>query len=176
MADPVLMRIRLNIVGRHIMSNPDFVTIVASKEEVLAGDTSGVLTALRTLIASPESALHWKEKVDFAVDGYSDVQGELFEIPEIRDFIAAVDDKFPFWLFFLSKRALGLQCIAYCFLPPFLKPEARARIFPERLDDLLSRRWFPAMNQVCDWVGLSESEIERMSDRSVEYLLTGPLK
>lgn len=43
------------------MSETDLVTIVASKEEVLAGDTSGLLTALRTLIATPESALQWKE-------------------------------------------------------------------------------------------------------------------
>jgi hypothetical protein len=157
------------------MSIPDFKTIVASKEEVMAGDTSGVLTTLRTLIASSESALHWKENVDFAIHGFEEVQWELFEIPEVREFIAAVDDQFPFWLFFLSKHAPGLQCIAYCFLPPFLKPEARARILPERFDDLLGRRWFPAMNQVCDWVGLSESEIESMSERSVAYLLRGPL-
>lgn len=158
------------------MSKPDFITIIATKREILAGDTTSVLTALRALISTPESALHWKEKVDFAVDGYNEVQWELFEIPEVREFIAALDEEFPFWLFFLSKHALGLQFIAYCFLPPFLNPDARTKIFPERLDDLLSRRWFPAMNQVCDWVGLSEFEIESMSDRSVEYLLSGPIK
>jgi len=158
------------------MSNPDFVTIIASKEEILTGDTSGVLIALRLLITSPETAIRWREKVDFAIDGYNDVQWELFEMPEVRAFVASIDEEFPFWLFFLSKHALGLQCIAYCFLPPFLKPEARAHIYPERLNDLLSRRWFPAMNQVCDWVGLSEAEIEAMSDRAVEYLLTGPIK
>jgi hypothetical protein len=157
------------------MSNPDFVTVLASREEVLAGDTAGVLTALRALIASPEAALMWREKVDFAIDGYNERQEELFEIPEVRDFVADVDDQFPFWLFFLSKRTLGLQCIAYCFLPPFLTPAARSRIFPERLDELLSNRWFPAMNQVCDWVGMSENEIETMSDRAARYLLSGPI-
>ncbi len=155
------------------MSNPDFMTIIASKEEILSGDTTGVLQALRALISTPESALQWKEKVDFAVDGYNDVQCELFEINEVREFITVLDQEFPFWLFFLSKHALGLQFISYCFLPPFLNPEARTRVFPERLDDLLSHRWFPAMNQVCDWVELSEFEIESMSDRSVKYLLTG---
>lgn len=153
------------------MSNPDFMTIIVSKEEILSGDTKGVLEALRALISTPESALQWKEKLDFAVDGYNDVQSELFEIPEVREFITAVDEEFPFWLFFLSKHAVGLQFIAYCFLPPFLNPDASKRVFLERLDDLLSRRWFPAMNQVCDWVGLSEIEIESMSDRSVDYLL-----
>jgi hypothetical protein len=158
------------------MANTDFITIIASKEEVLSGNTESVMTALRALIASPESALRWRESVDFAIDGYNDVQWELFEIVEVRDFVAKLDEQFPFWLFFLSKRDLGLQCVAYCFLPPFLKPEARVQIFPERLDDLLSRRWFPAMNQICDWVGLSEHEIEDMSDRSVKYLLTGPIR
>ena len=158
------------------MSNSDFITIVASKDQVLSGNTSEVLATLRALIASPEVAYQGKEKVDFAIDGYNDAQPELFDIPEVREFIAAIDDEFPYWLFFLSKHALGLQFVAYCFLPPFLNPEAQARIFPEKLDDLLSRRWFPAMNQVCEWVGLSESDVEEMSNRSVKYLLTGPPK
>ena len=158
------------------MVNPDFVTIVASKTEVLAGDTRGVLGAFRALIASAETALAWRERVDFAIDGYNGTQWELFEIEEVRDFVAKLDEQFPFWLFFLSKRELGLQCVAYCFLPPFLKPEARAHIFPERLDELLSRRWFPAMNQICDWVGMSESENEALTNRSMKYLLTGPSK
>lgn len=86
-----------------------------------------------------------------------------------------LDDQFPFWLFFLSKSGTGLQCIAYCFLPPFLTPVGKAEIFPERLNDLLTQRWFPAMNQICDWVGFSEDEIEALTDRSVDYLLSGPI-
>lgn len=158
------------------MENLDFVNIIVSKDEVLSGNTSSVLNALRSLIASPEAAMRWREKVDFAIDGYNNVQHELFEIQEVREFVVSIDKDFPFWLFFLSKHTLGLQCIAHCFLPPFLKPEARAQIFPERLNDLLSNRWFPAMNQVCDWVELSEEEIEAMSNRAVEYLLMGPIK
>jgi hypothetical protein len=158
------------------MTEPDFVTIVASKAEVLSGDTQSVLGAFRALIATPATTLKWRERVDFAIDGYNDTQWELFEIQEVREFIAKLDEDFPFWLFFLSKRDLGLQCIAYCFLPPFLNPEARARIFPERLDALLTRRWFPAMNQICDWVGMTEAENEAMTNRAVEYLLTGRSK
>lgn len=158
-------------------SDPDFlITIIASKQEVLAGNTASVLNSLRALISTPETALRWRENVDFAIDGYNDVHWELFEIPEVRDFVARIDAQFPYWLFFLSKQALGLQCVAYCFLPPFLKPEARAHIFPERLNALLTKRWFPAMNHICDWAGLPEEEIEAMSERAVEYLLTGPIQ
>lgn len=71
--------------------------------------------------------------------------------------------------------ALGLQCLAHCFLPPFLTAEARQRIHREQLVELLSKRWFPAMNQVCEWVGFSEVQIETLTNRSVDYLFNGPV-
>ncbi len=37
------------------MENLDFVNIIVSKDEILSGNTSGVLNALRSLIASPEA-------------------------------------------------------------------------------------------------------------------------
>lgn len=158
------------------MTQPDFAYIVASKQVVLAGDTTSVLDALRALLASPEVALQWRERVDFAIDGYNDVEWELFEIEPVRDFVAKLDAEFPYWLFFLSKHGLGLQCITLCFMPPFLTPDGKANHFPQRLESLLTRRWFPAMNQVCQWVGLPEEEIERMSYRAIDYLTTGRLK
>lgn len=149
--------------------------IVVSREEVISKDTSSALEALRALVVSPEAALQYFEAVDIAFHGYNDWREELFEIQEVREFVYALDKQFPYWLFFLDKKALGLQCIAYCFLPPFLTQEAKQRIFPERLNKLLTTRWFPAMNHVCEAVGFSEEQIEELTDRSVRYLLGGPL-
>jgi hypothetical protein len=156
------------------MSTPDFVTIVVSREEVVALDTTPALSALRVLIASPVTAKQWFERVDLSVDGYNHVADELFEIPDVRNYIQKLDDEFPYWLYFLSKRHLGLQCIAHCFLPPFLTPEAKAIHYPAKLDELLSMRWLPAMNQICEWTGMSEQRIEELTDRSARYLLSGP--
>lgn len=149
--------------------------IVVTREEVDAQDTSSVLEALGALIQSPEQARSLFEQVDIAFHGYNETSEELFEIQEVRNFVNALDEKFPFWLYFLSKTGTGLQCIAYCFLPPFLTKAGKAQHFPKRLNDLLTRRWFPAMNQVCEWTGFSEQQIESLTDRSVEYLLGGPL-
>jgi hypothetical protein len=155
--------------------SPDFITIVVTRQEIQAGNKANVLESLRTLISSPETARTWFERVDIAIDGYNQTREELFEIVEVRNFVQELDDEFPFWLFFLSKRDTGLQCIAYCFLPPFLTQSARAEISPKQLDSLLTKRWFPAMNQICDWVGMPEDDIEKLSDRSVQYLLGGPI-
>ncbi len=155
--------------------SPDFITIVVTRQEIQAGNKANVLESLKTLISSPETARKWFERVDIAIDGYNQTREELFEIVEVRNFVQELDDEFPFWLFFLSKRDTGLQCIAYCFLPPFLTQAAKAEIFPQQLDSLLSKRWFPAMNQLCDWVEMQEDDIEMLSDRSVQYLLGGPI-
>ena len=149
--------------------------IVVSRSAVEARDPSPVLDALRALIASPDAARQYCESVDIAFDGYDGVRDELFEIPEVREFVYALDEQFPYWLFFMDKSALGLQCVAHCFLPPFLTAEARQRIHREQLTELLSKRWFPAMNQVCEWVGFSEAQIETLTNRSVDYLFNGPV-
>lgn len=85
-----------------------------------------------------------------------------------------LDEGFPYWLFFLSKRGLGLQFITLCLLPPLLKAEARATIFPKMTSDLLRRRWLPAMVNMAEYCGLSQSEVKILSDRVTEYLLAGP--
>ena len=148
--------------------------IIVSREEVQAQDTSSVLQALRSFLKSPAIARSYSERLEIAFHGYDNHAEELFEIQEVREFVHLLDEEFPFWLFFLDKSGLGLQCISLCFMPPYLTDEARAQIFPVRLDDLLTRRWFPAMNQICEWVGMSEADIEDLSERSVEYLLSGP--
>ena len=161
-------------LGRRSMSAVDILVVVISREEILARDASSAMAVLRELIVSPTKAKQFFERVDVAIDGYNEVAAELFEIAEVRDYIQLLDSEFPYWLFFLSKRHLGLQCIAHCFLPPFLTDEGKAEHFPARLDQLLTRRWFPAMNKICEWTEMSEREIAELTDRSVKYLLSGP--
>jgi len=122
---------------------------------------------------SPQTAQKYFERVDIAFNGYDTDIRELFEIPEVRNFAYQLDDQFPFWLFFLSKRTLALQCLLFCFLPPFLTEEARARIFPVRIDQLLTNRWFPAMNQVCEFAGFSEQQTEELTNHVVSYIING---
>lgn len=151
------------------------IVLVVSRDEIERCDIAPVLESLLKLISSQESAIAYFEKVDIAVEGYDQTTQELFEIPTVRDFIHKLDEEFPFWLFFLNKSALGLQFVEYCFLLPFLTEEARRKEHPEQLDRLLTNRWFPAMNHICAWVQFSEQQIEALTNRSIEYLLRGPI-
>jgi hypothetical protein len=153
----------------------DPLVVVASRPEVEASDTAPTLSVLRQLTGSPETARRFFEGVDLTFFGYDEVPQELWEILAVRDFVNKLDEQFPFWLFFLSKRHLGLQCLLLCVLPPFLTEEGRSEIFPERIDRLLTRRWFPAMNHICEYVGFSEQEVEQLTDRVIAYIAKGRL-
>ena len=154
----------------------DFVqpfVIVVSKEEVLARDIQPALALLKRLLESPEIARKYKENVDIAFHGYDDTTWELFEIEPVREYVNLLDNEFPFWLYFLSKEYLGLQCIIHCFLPPFLTDEGKRKIFPERIGKYLMNRGFPAMNHICQYAGCSEDEIEELTERAMQYIETG---
>jgi hypothetical protein len=154
-------------------TQPDFLSIVISREDIEAGDISSTVSLLATLL-SPEAALKYCEKADIGVYGYDDYAGELNELPEVRNFVYKLDAEFPYWCYFLSKRALGLGFIFSCFCPPYLNPKSRDQIWLERVGDYIMRRGFPAMNQICAAAGCSEAEIERMTNRVMKYITDGP--
>ena len=146
-----------------------------SKEDVEAGDISASFGVLGRLVESPKTARQFAERVDIAFHGYDDVALELFEMPAVRSFVYRLDEKFPYWLFFLSKHYLGLQCVLLCFLPPSLTETARAEIFPALISDHLTRRWFPAMNHICRYAGFSEQEVNALTDSVEAYITHGRL-
>ena len=166
------------VMGKQMSSNlrdlSDFMTVVVSKEEVDSGDISPALGTFKLLLQSPETMEHFFERVEIAFQGYDSDSRELFEIPDVRQYVHKLDEQFPFWLFFLAKTHPGLQCLMLCFLPPHLTREAKVRQFPGEIDKLLSRRWFPAMNQVCAKVSFSDTRIHTLTDRVIKYMMTGP--
>jgi len=95
----------------------DPIVIVISRDEIEAGEIEPSLSALKNCIASVDVIRERFERLDVAFHGYNDDSREVFEIPEVRDFVHRLDGEFPFWLFFLSKSYLGLQAITLCFLP-----------------------------------------------------------
>jgi hypothetical protein len=156
-------------------TQPNPLYVVMSRDEVESRDITAPLAALKSLIASPATARAHMENVDIAFGGYDEDARELFEIPEVREYVYRLDGEFPYWLFFLSKYGLGLQCLLLCFLPPHLTDEARANVHPVRTKDLLLNRWLPAMNHVSAFAGLTGDEVDRLTDRVLDYISHGRL-
>jgi hypothetical protein len=104
---------------------PDHIQLIISRAEVEAGELQGPLSVLQQL-ATRDAALQFMEGVAIAIDGYNDDPRQLFEIPEVRDYVGKLDAGFPYWLFFLTKTSESLWMILLCFVPPCLKPEVHS--------------------------------------------------
>ena len=150
------------------------VIFVVSKNEVVNQDISSILSSLNNLLSSPEKALSYCEKIDISFDGYNNIHDELFEIPEVRNFVYKLDEEFPYWLYFCSKELHGLRTLLYCFLPPHLTDEAKAKYWGEKSLEVLTGRWFPAMNSICDFVKADEEENIRLTEVTYKYLFAEP--
>lgn len=147
----------------------DYLYIVVTRDDIEAGDTSRVLAALAPLLQSQRTARNFMERVCVAFDGYNDTTWELFEIPEVRNYVQALDRRFPYWLYFLDKNTNSFDVIWRCFMPPHLTPQASAVEFPRRLDPLLRNWWTPAMDAICEFVGMSEGEHYNLCERYALY-------
>lgn len=156
------------------LEHADPLMIVVGRREVEQNDLTAPLATLKHLTSSLDMILQFRERVDISFDGYNDTSEELWEIPEVRNYVCALDEQFPFWLYFLSREHTGLQCIGLCMLPPFLTDEARLRIHTERMADLLTRRWEPALAHLCRSAGLDSSVSEELLGSALEYFKYGP--
>ena len=159
-----------------IPADCDFLGIVVSRQEVDARDHSGPLGAFQIVRSSNEYVCRFVEAVDLSFSGYDTDPRELWEIPDVRQYVRTLDEAFPYWLFFLSKYQLGLQCVLHCMLTPGLTPEAQQRRWPGELEHLLTSRWFPAMNEMCGVAGLPDDEMFRLTDRVFAYINHGRLR
>jgi hypothetical protein len=57
---------------------------------------------------------------------------------------------------------------------PYLAPEARDQIEGEEIAEYLTKRGFPAMNALCEATGCCAAEVEQLTDRVMEYIISGP--
>lgn len=149
-------------------------TLMISREEIERRNMSSALAPLTILLQSSASVRKACEQVEIEFEGYEEDSREVFEIEDVRAFVRRLDEKFPFWLYFLDKRTTGLQAITMCFMPTNLPARDRREAYPTQLNRLLSKRWFPALNHVCAYAGFDEAGVDAITSRAMQYLAVGP--
>lgn len=153
-------------------SGVDHLTIVISRNQVDQNDIATPLNILNQLLSDTEISNFYKERIALSFDGYNNTREELWEIPDVRKYVMNLDSQFPYWLFFLNKNDDGLSVIIRCFLLPHLNAAGNKEHNLPRLESYLTNRGFPAMNQICDALELTEDENIEISDNVMRYIET----
>src|SRR5947209_7781757 len=103
---PLLRQEGSPVIARRKLNEPVIVGI--SREMVEAGDWLETAEVLRTFAKTPERTASFREEIELVFNGYDDDPLPLWEIPEVREFVARLDEEFPF---FLMKWGYGLQLV-----------------------------------------------------------------
>jgi hypothetical protein len=90
--------------------------LYASRADVRAGNTRPLVQALRRATATRAAWQRLQGAVVFALEGWESDPREIYEIPEVRRYWAALDAAFPAWSFFAVPGQV-LRAFALCVLP-----------------------------------------------------------
>jgi hypothetical protein len=152
------------------VSKEPVVTIVP-REIVLAGDVESVLMGLSVFVRSPVLAPQVQGKWRLFFDGFNEDPRELFQIPEVRRFVATLDQIFPYWFFLADLTSETLELIASCVCAVAQPAPGHVVYHSEEMARFIDRQ-FGGMNQLWEAHSLSDAQNVSVSERIIEYFET----
>ncbi len=147
----------------------NLVSIIISRREVESGDISNSLSVLNNFNKDKQSIRRFCNRIDLSISGYDDDPRELWEIPEVKSYIQQLDIAFPFWFYFMSKQTGALKMIYGCCNEIKRSSAVFFEVKPESMLSFLKAHIF-AMNIMCDEIGMSEKEIELLTNQNLQYI------
>lgn len=87
-----------------------------SKNEVIRMDISPSLRKLQGLMSDTDTVVNAEGQLGIVFSGWENDPREIFEIPEIKAFFAALDLKFPYWFWFCVQSQFSLLLMLLCHI------------------------------------------------------------
>jgi hypothetical protein len=160
-----------------------FVYIQISREEIVNKDVSGFTRLLKRLTISDEMILKTRGKISFFIDGFNSDQRELYEIKEVRDWVAIVLPEFKYWGYFLNMepylaKLAGLRVLHLCSVDvtviDYNKTIGMKNItFDIEESCQLMEKLFNWLNEFCELYSISDAVNEEQSEKIGRLLITG---
>ncbi len=152
----------------YAQSGVDYVGIVVSRQEAESLDIAPTLNVLESLLYDAETVRMFQGQVGLSFHGYDTDPRELYQIPEVRQYLASLDSKFPYWFYFLSTDDEILKMIAFCLCRT---REINAGLaYPDPADmQAFFLSHIDALNQLFDRYSLDEAINEEISGLVANY-------
>lgn len=145
------------------------VVLVISRRQVEAGDIASVLTSLKPFLATREDAWLYRGQMSLVVDGFNEDSRELVDIPEVRDFLRALDRDWPYWAYFFNQVDDSIIIFMSCLCGACYPGGGAVEIDVDKLGEFLMRG-FAGMNSVFEKYDFPEKELESMSRGFAEVI------
>lgn len=146
----------------------DSLAVVIDRGDVERCDVEPTLRVLKRLLEDRSTVEKFRGRVDSAFFGYDDDARELYEIGEVRRFVAELDSKFGYWLYFLNLQSEALAMVVLCLCRHAPGPKEKRALEAGGLERFLMEHFF-AVNWLFETFGLDEKENEALTARVMDY-------
>ncbi len=151
---------------------------IIDRQEVESLDVSPIRDFFDRILRTKELAAHCQGKVEISFHGYNEDPRELFEIPEMREYVPVLVNELPelFFFAYTGERAYTLKAIALCLSAVAVhsrKPNKDNKIrveFSTREIAKLLDSHFPGLNHMTEWLNMPIEENKRISFEVVRSL------
>ena len=146
----------------------DKIIIQVPRDAVETEDLDFMLNTLSHLLENQESVKRLRNSLTICFDGYNTDPRDVFEILEIRQYMRAVTQKFPYWFYFCSieDHTLWLVLLCHCRMS---KPTPGNYQFNHDDAYEIMSFLFHHLNQLFIDFKLDETEINGISKKIGEY-------
>lgn len=158
-----------------MMTRAETTMLGIGRQAIEEGNTRAIASYFEALRSDKKRALQSQGKVGFYISGYDDDPRELYEIPEVVNYLKKLEPEVKYWFYFLSVNPLvdSLKVLFFCLCNP--KKEEKTDdgdlLHPDPvLQKAFYERNFLWLNEITDFLGQPVSENKRISLEVFKYL------
>jgi hypothetical protein len=147
---------------------------IISRDEIESQDFSGATNFFARFLANSSLARKCQGILEFSISGYDADPRELYEVPEVRRYLQALEPMIKYWFFFLnshpSSHSLRLLMACVCDIQVIGNPVIGNYGEINRDDKwAFFERNFAWFNIIADNLNLSSEENEKISNYIAKY-------
>jgi hypothetical protein len=153
-----------------IEGNFDLIHYPLDRKDIEECNISNALKFLTDLLCAREIVMSMKDKIEISVDGYDDDPRELYEIPEVLEFLRRLDDAWPYWILFQHPKFRWLKMLAVCLSDGKKNNQGLTEFDAELLSNNISR-WFCALNELSHKFAISVEVNRAASEKATRIIV-----
>lgn len=136
-------------------------------------DTKPLVDYLNMLLADAETVRAFRGRIGFDLEGFENEKREPEDIPELRSFLRAASDAWPYWFWFMETRSPLLKVLLYSLCDNDSRMDVGSdhtlRTYGKDKIAPFMNKYNGALAELKKRVGLSDAEVEQRIEQIQNY-------
>ncbi len=142
--------------------------VKVSRSDVEHQCTGDLLGAIGRWVESSKNPLTLVGQLQILFVGYDSDPRELWEVPEVRQFVQALDAEFAFWFYFADLKSDSLRVLTFCLCRTTATRRGSTAVNHPDFAAFLERH-FGAMNQIINQWHVNEATNKQRTEEILSY-------